>query len=82
MSDWYKENRIVEMELEEEDIEKGVTLHQKTIHYYTANGGDTCPNCKSNGGQFLDIENPGDSWTQVWCAYGCGFLNLDDYMKK
>lgn len=81
MSDWYKENRTVEIELDEEDIKQGVTLHQKTIHYHTTNGGDTCPSCKSNGGQFLDIENPGESWTQVHCAYGCGFLNLDDYIK-
>jgi hypothetical protein len=79
MSDWYKEDRTVELELDEEDIKQGVTLHQKTIHYHTTNGGDTCPSCKSNGGQFLDIENPGESWTQTHCAYGCGYLNLDDY---
>ena len=80
MSDWYKEkNRLVEIELDEDDIKEGVTLHQKTTHYYATDGGDICPSCKSKGGQLLNIENPGESWTQVWCSYGCGFLNLDDY---
>jgi hypothetical protein len=32
MSDWYKENRTIDIELDEDDIEQGVTLHQKTIH--------------------------------------------------
>lgn len=50
MSDWYKENRTVGIELDEDDIKEGVTLHQKTIHYDTTNGGDTCPSCKSEGG--------------------------------
>ena len=69
----------MEIELTQEDIEEGVTLHQRTVIDEVANGGDYCPSCKSDGGQFMEIENPGEPWTQVWCAYGCGFLNLDDY---
>jgi hypothetical protein len=71
----------MEGELTEEDIEEGVTQHQRTVIDKVANSGRFCPSCKSDGGQFMEIENPGESWTQVHCAYGCGYINLDDYYE-
>ena len=58
-----------------------VTAHQFEVLNIAAKGGDYCPQCKSNGGQYMSVENPGEDWTQVHCAYGCGYYNLDDYYK-
>ena len=62
-----------------DEDENEITEHQLEVFELVTNGGDFCPQCRSEGGQYMVIENPGEEWTQVHCAYGCGYLNLDDY---
>lgn len=35
-----------------------------------------CPSCKSSGGQKPNIENPGEEYTQIYCAYCEGYINI------
>lgn len=61
-------------------MSKEATEHQNTVINEVTNGGDTCPKCKSEGGQYLEIENKGESWTQTYCCYCREYLNLDEYI--
>ena len=56
--------------------------HQELVFDTVTDYGFTCPQCKSTGGQHLQIENVGDSWTQTWCCYCSEFINLDNYYTK
>tara|TARA_R110000823_G_scaffold30147_10_gene86706 strand:- start:395 stop:598 length:204 start_codon:yes stop_codon:yes gene_type:complete len=58
---------------------KEATEHQNTVINEVTNGGDTCPQCKSEGGQYLEIENKGECWAQTYCGYCKEYLNLDYY---
>ncbi len=58
------------------------TEHQDMVFTEVTDDGHTCPQCKSEGGQHLKIENPGDSWIQIWCCYCREYLNLDEYTIK
>ena len=58
-------------------MNKEATEHQKIVHSQTTGlDNNTCPQCKSEGGQYLDIENKGESWTQTYCCYCRKYLNL------
>ena len=35
-----------------------------------------CPSCKSNGGQHPHIENPGETYTQIYCVYCREYVEL------
>ena len=65
----------------EDEIEP--TAHQREVHDTTVGRAhNECPQCFSNGGQYLSIENPGEDWTQTYCAYCREYINLDDYYEK
>jgi len=64
-------------------MSKEATEHQKIVHSQTTGlDNNTCPQCKSEGGQYLDIENKGESWTQTYCGYCKEYLNLDHYYNS
>ena len=40
-------------------------------------GNFVCPSCQSETNQYMTtIENPSEDWTQVYCPYGCGYIEL------
>tara|TARA_R110000824_G_scaffold201352_1_gene385351 strand:+ start:389 stop:583 length:195 start_codon:yes stop_codon:yes gene_type:complete len=57
------------------------TKHQKAVFDKVTDDGHTCPKCYSEGGQYLQIENKGESWTQIRCSYCREYINLDEYNK-
>jgi len=57
------------------------TEHQKAVFNEATDDGHTCPQCSSEGGQHLKVENAGDSWTQTYCCYCREYLNLDEFIK-
>ena len=57
------------------------TEHQKEVLEVVTKGGDYCPQCHSEGGQYMMVENPGEDWTQVHCAYCREYINLDNYYE-
>ena len=63
-------------------MENLITEHQETIFNEVTDDGHTCPQCKEEGGQHLQIENAGDSWTQIYCCYCREYLNLDEFINQ
>lgn len=54
-------------------------IAQDKVQFYLQS---TCPKCKTNSSQYLEIENPGEDKTQVYCSYDCGYIYIEDYLSE